>query len=77
MRGVAALRVRFPGEKSRTLPVPLVGRVAMTEEPIIIRKDIGHPGEMLKLDVGDDKRSVLKRLAILQGSRKIVQRCMV
>jgi hypothetical protein len=49
----------------------------MTEEPIIIRTDIAHRGEMLKLDVGDDKRLVLKRLAILQGSRKIVQRCMV
>ena len=36
----------------------------MTDERIIIRMDIAHHGEMLKLDVGDDKRSVLKRILV-------------
>jgi hypothetical protein len=58
------MRVRFPGEKSRTLPVPLVGRVAMTEDSIIIRMDIAHRGEMRKFDVGNDKRTVLKRILV-------------
>ena len=42
-----------PGPLSRT-----------RSEPIIIRMDIAHCGEMLKLDVGDDKRSVLKRILV-------------
>jgi hypothetical protein len=36
----------------------------MTEEPIVIRMDIAHRGEMLKVDVVDDKRSVLKRILL-------------
>jgi hypothetical protein len=34
----------------------------MTEEPIIIRMNIAHYEEMLKLDVGDEKRSALNQL---------------
>jgi hypothetical protein len=34
----------------------------MTEEPIIVRMNIAHYGEMLKLDLGDENRSVLERL---------------
>jgi hypothetical protein len=34
----------------------------MTEEPIIIRMSIAHYGAMLKLNLGDEQRSVLTRL---------------
>jgi hypothetical protein len=34
----------------------------MTEDPIIIRMNIAHYGAMLKLDIGDEKRSIAERL---------------
>jgi hypothetical protein len=34
----------------------------MTEDPIIIRMNIAHYGALLKLDLDDDKRSIVERL---------------
>ena len=34
----------------------------MTEEPIIIRMNIAHYGAMLKLELSDEKRSILQQL---------------
>jgi hypothetical protein len=34
----------------------------MTEDPIIIRMNIAHYEAMLKLDIGDEKRSIAERL---------------
>jgi hypothetical protein len=34
----------------------------MTEDPIIIQMNIAHYGAMLKLDLGDEKRSIVERL---------------
>ena len=34
----------------------------MAEDPFIIRMNIAHYGALLKLDLGDEKRSVVKRL---------------
>ena len=34
----------------------------MTEEPVIIQMNVARYGAMLKLDLDDEKRSVVKRL---------------
>lgn len=44
----------------------------MTEEPTIIRMNIAHYGEMLKLDLDDEKRSVLERL-LAEAKEHLVQ----
>ena len=36
----------------------------MTENPIIIRTNIAHDGERLKVDSGDEKHSVLRRILV-------------
>ena len=34
----------------------------MTEEPVIIEMSIAHYGALLRLDLDDDERSIVKRL---------------
>jgi hypothetical protein len=34
----------------------------LTEEPVIIEMSIAHYGALLRLDLDDDKRSIVKRL---------------
>jgi hypothetical protein len=52
------------GREAARAPAPLTGGAAMTEDPIIIiiQMNIAHYGAMLKLGMGDEKRSFVERL---------------